>query len=121
MIQVPTALWEAFDYLIATSKLIIDRPKNTPHPKFPELIYPLDYGYLEGTSAGDGDGIDVWLGSSPGTDLVGLLCTVDVWKRDTEVKLLIDCNQEDRAKIFKFLNEDAELPCAVVLRGNGVS
>ena len=27
------------------------------------VVYPLDYGYLQGTSSSDGEGIDVWRGS----------------------------------------------------------
>jgi inorganic pyrophosphatase len=41
------------------------------------LIYPLDYGYLEGTCGGDGAGIDVWVGLKADKTLTGILCTVD--------------------------------------------
>ncbi len=49
--------------LIVTNSLVIDRPKGSSHPRYPHVIYPLDYGYLENTTSSDGDGIDVWLGS----------------------------------------------------------
>jgi len=41
----------------------IDRPRGTAHPRFPEFIYPLDYGYLEGPQGGDGNAVDVWRGA----------------------------------------------------------
>lgn len=47
--------------MLHTYKLVIDRPKGSTHPNHSDLIYPLDYGYLEGTAAGDGHDIDVWL------------------------------------------------------------
>ena len=54
--------WGGLAHLIAEHPLVIDRPKGLPHPRFPEVVYPLDYGYLEGTQAIDGGGIDVWRG-----------------------------------------------------------
>jgi len=87
--------WQEFSQLIKTNKIIIDRPKGKPHPRYPDMIYPLDYGYLENTSASDGDGIDVWIGTSKQMVLTGILCTFDKIKRDAEIKLLIGCTQED--------------------------
>ena len=51
-----TLFWSRLDDLIASSKIIIDRPKDKPHPNWPDMIFPLDYGYLEGTTAMDGGG-----------------------------------------------------------------
>ena len=55
--------WKALDELVNNSELIIDRPKGTAHPKYPNFIYKVDYGYLKDTSSTDGAGIDVWVGS----------------------------------------------------------
>ena len=55
--------WKALDELVSKSEVIIDRPKGTVHPKFPDFVYKVDYGYLKDTSSMDGAGIDVWLGS----------------------------------------------------------
>ncbi|MBE9475248.1 MAG: inorganic pyrophosphatase, partial [Chloroflexi bacterium] len=54
--------WEHLERLIEESKIVVDRPKGTAHPQFPEMIYPLDYGYLKGTTSTDGGGLDVWVG-----------------------------------------------------------
>ena len=74
--------------------VVLDRPKGNVHPRYPDLIYPLDYGYLENTSAADGGGIDVWIGTNGGKKLTGILCTFDKLKRDAEIKLLIGCTLE---------------------------
>ena len=42
--------WNALDELVANSEIVIDRPKGTAHPKYPNFIYRLDYGYLKDTS-----------------------------------------------------------------------
>ena len=55
--------WRALDSLVDNSEIVIDRPKGTAHPKYPDFIYKVDYGYLKNTSSMDGAGIDVWIGS----------------------------------------------------------
>jgi len=94
--------WHEMEGLIKTNAITIDRPKGDPHPHYPKLIYPLEYGYLENTTAGDGDGIDVWMGSLDTKYLTGILCTFDKIKRDAEIKLLVGCTQEDIEIIRNF-------------------
>jgi inorganic pyrophosphatase len=96
--------WDLLDRLVAESRVVIDRPKGAQHPRYPELTYPLDYGYLEGSRAGDGAGIDVWLGSIGTRDLSAIVLTVDLLKRDAEIKLLLGCSVEDHQVIVNFLN-----------------
>jgi inorganic pyrophosphatase len=70
------------------------------------MIYPLDYGYLEGTNGGDGEGIDVWLGSLSGEiKLVGAMATVDGLKFELEIKLFINCTEEEMNLVMNFLTE----------------
>lgn len=97
-----TSFWLEMGNLIAANKIVIDRPKGARHPRYPELVYTLDYGYLENTTAGDGDGIDVWMGSLDRKTLTGILCTFDTIKRDAEIKLLIGCTQQDIQTIRNF-------------------
>ena len=54
--------WDAIDKLVVESKIVIDRPRNSRHPRYSDFIYPVDYGYLDGTTSADGGGIDVWYG-----------------------------------------------------------
>ena len=35
--------------------VIVDRPLNSTHPQFNDVIYPINYGYIEGIFAGDGE------------------------------------------------------------------
>ena len=62
----------------------------------------LDYGYLEGTTGGDGDGIDVWLGASGNRIVTGVVLTIDLWKKDAEQKLLLGCSYEEAARVAAF-------------------
>jgi inorganic pyrophosphatase len=97
--------WEALDRLVAEHRLVLDRPKGSRHPRYPEVVYPLDYGYLDGTTASDGGGIDVWAGSLPERTLTAVLLTVDMLKRDTEMKLVLGCTEDESQTALDFLNK----------------
>ena len=96
------AFWITMQELLAAGEIVIDRPKGLPHPRYPEMVYPLDYGYLPGTTAADGGGIDVWIGSLGGRALTGIVCTFDTIKRDAEIKLLAGCTPADVETIVRF-------------------
>ncbi len=97
--------WHALDKLVSESEIAIDRPKGSAHPRYPNFIYPLDYGYLKGTTTMDGGGIDVWRGSDPDGRVDAILCIVDLVKRDSEIKVLIGCTEEEKALIHQTQNE----------------
>ena len=42
-------------------KGIIDRPIGSRHPLYPETVYPVNYGYVEGITAGDGEEQDAYV------------------------------------------------------------
>ena len=44
-----------------TIKVKIDRPIGTVHPKHDDIIYPINYGYVEGIIAQDGEEQDVYV------------------------------------------------------------
>jgi len=96
--------WTYLDRLIESSKMVIDRSAGSRHPRYPEIVYPLDYGYLAGTSSADGDGIDLWRGSIPGQPLQAALVIVDLHKRDSEIKLLLGCTPEETQTVLDFHN-----------------
>ena len=96
--------WQRLDELLATSKIVIDRPKGSRHPRFAEIVYQIDYGYLDATSSNDGEGLDVWLGSAPELGLTAVICTVDLDKRDAEMKLMVGCTPAEMKFIEDFYN-----------------
>ena len=48
-------------YIGKSVTVTVDRPIGTPHPKHPDIIYPINYGYVEGLVAGDGEEQDVYI------------------------------------------------------------
>ena len=108
--------WLCLDELLAQSRIVIDRPKGSTHPRYPQIVYQLDYGYLDGTKSSDNECIDVWIGSEPARRLNALMCTVDLVKKDTELKLLIGCTPEEKIYINSFYNEWPQLGGILVER-----
>ena len=41
--------------------VVVDRPLGSCHPEYPELRYPLNYGYVPGILAGDGEEQDAYI------------------------------------------------------------
>lgn len=110
--------WKALDELVDGSEVVIDRPKGSAHPRFPAFIYPVDYGYLKDTSSMDGKGIDVWVGS--GEKKIGaVMCTVDLMKKDSEIKILIGCTEEETARVFRTHNETRFMKGILIRRPYG--
>jgi len=99
--------WRTLQHLIDTHEIVIDRPIGQPHPRYPNIIYPYNYGYLAGTTTTDGEGIDVWLGTTVRDNkLTGVLMTLDTFKHDLELKFMIDCTPEEMNKIQAFLEHN---------------
>ena len=48
-------------FLGKTVDILIDRPLGSVHPKYPNLVYPIHYGYIPGVLGGDGEELDVYL------------------------------------------------------------
>ena len=84
--------------------MVIDRPRGSCHPVMKSLCYPVDYGYLKNTQSMDGEGIDIWIGTGKQREIQGILCTIDLYKRDNEVKILYSCTQEEIDQIDQFTN-----------------
>ena len=97
--------WEAWEALIALNGLTIDRPYRSRHPEFSDIIYPLNYGYVNATTSTDGHEVDVFVGSAD-NGLVGLLMTTDYGRGDREVKLLYNCTPEEIYLANGFINFD---------------
>lgn len=44
-----------------TVRVIVDRPLGSTHPKWKDIRYPVNYGYVEGVLAPDGEEQDVYI------------------------------------------------------------
>ena len=117
MNQYNDEFWEALDELVSNSQIVIDRPKGTAHPKYPDVIYRVDYGYLKDTASMDGAGIDVWVGTGE-KKVDAIMCTVDLMKRDSEIKILIGCTEEEKKIVYETHNDSKYMKGILIRRGD---
>ena len=107
--------WKALDELVNSSEIVIDRPKGSAHPKFPDFIYRVDYGYLKDTTSMDGAGIDVWVGSGD-KKIDAIMVIVDLMKKDSEIKILIGCTEEEKMEVYRIHNETQYMKGIIIRR-----
>jgi inorganic pyrophosphatase len=100
--------WAGLDALLASSEVRIDRPRGSVHPRYPETQYPLDYGFLVGTTSADGQGVDLWMGTAASRKLGAVVCCVDGKKREVEVKFLLGCTRDEAETVLRFHNDGAQ-------------
>lgn len=98
-----SSFWSSLEKIVNNSPIKIDRPRGSAHPRYPDFIYPVDYGYLEETASMDGGGIDIWVGSGD-SGLDAIVCIVDKVKKDSEIKILLNCTEEEKEKILEVQN-----------------
>jgi inorganic pyrophosphatase len=48
-------------YLNQIVDVQIDRALGTAHPKYPNMIYPVNYGFVPNTQSGDGEELDAYV------------------------------------------------------------
>lgn len=75
----------------------IDRPLGSRHPRFPDMIYPINYGYVDDVIAGDGQEQDVYvLGSDqPLNTFEGKVIAVYHRFNDVEDKWIVSIDSTD--------------------------
>jgi len=110
------AFWEYLENIIKNNGVIIDRPKGTRHPKYNDMIYVIDYGYIKNTKSMDGGGIDVFIGTDNNKYIDTIICVIDLLKKDSEIKILIGCTEEEKIEVYNFLNNSNYMKAIMIKR-----
>ncbi|MCA9825992.1 MAG: inorganic diphosphatase [Dehalococcoidia bacterium] len=63
------------DWLGRRVDVIVDRPLGSLHPRHPDIRYAVNYGYIPGTCAPDGEPLDVYV-LGPGEPIASCTATV---------------------------------------------
>ncbi len=112
--------WQKLDSLFFSSDIVIDRKRGSVHPSYSNLIYPVDYGYLNDTLSTDGFEIDVFVGSEKKQVIDTMIVSADLLKKDIEVKILYGCNDEELDEVLKFMNQTDFQKTILVRRSNEI-
>lgn len=105
--------WQKIDSLALSSNLVISQVQGSTHPKYLNMVYPVDYGYLT-----DIESIKVFKGSNKRSTVDAVMVVGDILKRDLEVKLLWGCTEEEEIEILRFINQTDYQKGILVRRGN---
>ena len=78
-------------FLGQRATVVIDRPLGSRHPRFPDLVYPVNYGYVPDCPAPDGEDQDAYvLGvAEPLAEFIGVCVAVIHRLDDVEDKLVV--------------------------------
>jgi inorganic pyrophosphatase len=78
-------------YLGKSVHVEVDRPLGSVHPSHPEIVYTLNYGFVPGTTSGDGMPVDVYLlgPDIPMHQAEGVVIAVVLRDGDIEDKLVV--------------------------------
>jgi len=71
--------------------IVIDRPLGSTHPEHPELVYKLNYGFVPGIPAPDGEALDAYIYGvkTPMRRFTGTVIGVVHRRNDVEDKLIV--------------------------------
>ena len=106
--------WNYLNKLVQENEIVIDRPKGSKHPKYPDIEYMVDYGFIKNTKAIDGNEIDVFKGSLHNKNVSTIICTIDLLKKDIEIKILIGCTEIEKQKVYDFLNNSEYMKAILI-------
>ena len=72
-------------------KVIVDRPMGSRHPKHEDMVYPVNYGYIPGIMAPDGEEQDAYILGlrEPVVEFVGRVIAVIHRFDDVEEKWVV--------------------------------
>jgi inorganic pyrophosphatase len=116
----PVVDWAAAEADVLARGIVLERRRGTAHPRFAEIVYPLDYGYVADTVGEDGEPVDVFVGSGP-PRLVGAYRTVDRRRGDTELKLLWGLTADEVYLVHGFLTFAPALMTATLTLRDGLA
>ncbi len=95
-------------YLNKEVKVVMDRPLGSKHPKH-DFVYEVNYGYIEGVIAPDGEELDAYLLgiNEPVKEFTGICIAIAHRKDNDDDKLIvvpedIDFDNEEIMKLINF-------------------
>lgn len=112
--------WQKVDTLFLSSGFVITRKKGDVHPRFKNLIYPTDYGYVKDTNSVSGDGVSVYAGSLSRYTITALVVAADILAKELDVKVLIGCTEEEVEDVLRFLNQTDYQKTVLIRKGGEI-
>lgn len=111
--------WSYLDRVVSEADLIIDRPQGASDSRYPDLVYPLDCGFLEKPASMDVGRIDFFRGTEEAGNLDALVLTFEPDKHAFGIRLLLGCLESEIQQVMDFLYQ-CSLHAWLVRRDSGL-
>lgn len=111
--------WQKIDTLVLSSDFVLTQDVDSEHSRYPNLVYPVQYGYLKNDESSDFK-ISVYRGTKVNKKVDAIAICVDILKKDFGIKLLLGCNEKEEEEILEFLNQTDFQKSVLIRRGNDI-
>lgn len=112
--------WQKLDTLILSLDYNKKRVEGDVHPNYPNLVYPMEYGYLVDPDHDDQVAVRAFRGSLASRRCDAIIVGVDILQKGMDIKCLLGCTQEEQIKILEFLNQTAFQKTVLIRRNDNV-
>ena len=107
--------WQKVDAVYMSGDYKTLYTKGMVHPKYPELIFPCDYGHIY-----NGDiSLKVFKGTN-GKKVQSIVVCMNVLGKDLHNIVLVGLNEQEEEDVLKFLNFNENQKSIIVRRGNNI-
>ena len=108
--------WQKVDTLYLSSDIVITRKKMVADPKFPDIQYPCNYGYLKTLSKDSEDLVPCFVGEGP-REVTAIIICANILRKKLESLVLIGTNGEEEEKVLRFMNQTEFQKSIIIRRG----
>ena len=109
--------WQKVDSAYMSGDYKTVYKKGSVHPKYPELIFPCDYGHI---NSGDGDSsLKVFKGTK-GKKADAVVVCANLLQKDLTAIVLVGLSEQEQEDVLKFLNSNEFQKSIIIRRGKEI-
>lgn len=112
--------WQKLDTLILSLDYNMKRVKGDVHPEYPNLVYPIEYGYLVDPDHDHRVVTKLFKGSMGMRRCDAIIVGVDILQKGMDIKCLVGCTDHEQVQILEFLNQTAFQKTVLIRRNEDV-
>ena len=109
--------WQKLDAAYMSGNLKTIYKKGAVHPRYPELIFPCDYGHVQ--SDADDTSLKVFKGTK-NKKVEALVVCANLLEKDLTSIALVGVNEKEEEEILRFLNSNDFQKCVIIRRGKEI-
>jgi len=91
--------------------------KGKPHPSYPDLIFPCDYGHI---NSGDGDTSMKAFKGTKNKKAEAIVVCANLLEKELNAIVLIGLTEEEEIEVLRFLNATDFQKAVILRRGNDI-